>query len=88
MSWFVLAAAYDLLPGFMSSSEEDHRACKAMWVRLCETLPKTDGYDFMRLDRRIIYTTSKRSMLKTKILGSIELSFFRVIGTKNYKLFF
>jgi len=38
------------------SLEEDRSTCKAMWVRLCETLPKTDGYDFMRLDSSVIHT--------------------------------
>jgi len=30
------------------------RKQKVIEARLCETLPKTDRYDFMRLDRKIV----------------------------------
>jgi len=37
--------------------EGDHKVFKVIEVRLCATLPKSDGYDLMRLDKDIMGTT-------------------------------
>jgi hypothetical protein len=54
----------------MSSSEVDHSVWTVMQVRLSETLPKTDRYDILRLDSRILGIRLPSPMRNSACLGT------------------